>query len=102
MAAGWSSRAITRRTSEPRSNCSGQSLSRPSRSRPARPDAGSAPVGYRRLVAGSGNGFAHLHVHTEYSMLDGAARLDDLFGACSSAGMSAIAITDHGNVYGAY
>jgi DNA polymerase III subunit alpha len=35
-------------------------------------------------------------------MLDGAARLDDLFGACSSAGMSAIAITDHGNVYGAY
>jgi DNA polymerase III subunit alpha len=35
-------------------------------------------------------------------MLDGAARLDDLFGACSTAGMSAIAITDHGNVYGAY
>jgi DNA polymerase-3 subunit alpha len=53
-------------------------------------------------VAGGENGFAHLHVHTEYSMLDGAARLDDLFGACSSAGMPAIAITDHGNVYGAY
>jgi DNA polymerase III subunit alpha len=53
-------------------------------------------------VAGGENGFAHLHVHTEYSMLDGAARLDNLFRACSSAGMSAIAITDHGNVYGAY
>src|SRR6266567_4500897 len=46
--------------------------------------------------------FAHMHVHTEYSMLDGAARLDDLFSACADAGMSAIAMTDHGNVYGAY
>ncbi len=35
-------------------------------------------------------------------MLDGAARLDDLFGQCNQLGMSAIAITDHGNVYGAY
>jgi DNA polymerase-3 subunit alpha len=35
-------------------------------------------------------------------MLDGAARLDDLFRACDQSGMSAIAITDHGNVYGAY
>ncbi|HXP22423.1 MAG TPA: DNA polymerase III subunit alpha [Streptosporangiaceae bacterium] len=49
-----------------------------------------------------GGGFAHLHVHTEYSMLDGAARLDDLFAECARSGMSAIAITDHGNVYGAY
>src|SRR5579859_2384157 len=49
-----------------------------------------------------GRGFAHLHVHTEYSMLDGAARLDDLFAECERTGMSAIAITDHGNVYGAY
>src|SRR5215472_13171104 len=47
-------------------------------------------------------GFAHLHVHTEYSMLDGAARLDDLFAECVRADISAIAITDHGNVYGAY
>jgi DNA polymerase III subunit alpha len=44
----------------------------------------------------------HLHVHTEYSMLDGAARLKDLFATCQRAGMPAIAITDHGNVYGAY
>src|SRR5215467_10838827 len=54
-------------------------------------------------VAGSnGAGFVHLHVHTEYSMLDGAARLKDLFAACQAAGMPAVAITDHGNVYGAY
>src|SRR6516225_3597588 len=46
--------------------------------------------------------FVHLHVHTEYSMLDGAARLRDLFAACQAAGMPAVAITDHGNVYGAY
>jgi len=46
--------------------------------------------------------FVHLHVHTEYSMLDGAARLKDMFAACQHAGMQAIAITDHGNVYGAY
>jgi DNA polymerase-3 subunit alpha len=44
----------------------------------------------------------HLHVHTEYSMLDGAARLTDLFAECTRMGMPAIAITDHGNVYGAY
>ena len=52
---------------------------------------------------GQGNrSFTHLHVHTEYSMLDGAARLKDLFAECERAGMPAIAITDHGNVYGAY
>jgi DNA polymerase III subunit alpha len=47
-------------------------------------------------------GFVHLHVHTEYSMLDGAARLKDLFTECGRAGMPAIAMTDHGNLYGAY
>jgi DNA polymerase III subunit alpha len=46
--------------------------------------------------------FAHLHVHTEYSMLDGAARLDDLFARVSELGMGSIAMTDHGNVFGAY
>jgi DNA polymerase III subunit alpha len=51
---------------------------------------------------GGNRSFAHLHVHTEYSMLDGAARLKDLFSECERTGMSAIAITDHGNVYGAY
>src|SRR3954471_4345444 len=48
------------------------------------------------------DGFAHLHVHTEYSMLDGAARLDDLFARTAELGMDSIAMTDHGNVFGAY
>ena len=44
--------------------------------------------------------FAHLHVHTEYSMLDGAARVDQLVAAAAADGMPAIGITDHGNMYG--
>jgi DNA polymerase III subunit alpha len=52
--------------------------------------------------ANRGGDFVHLHVHTEYSMLDGAARLDDLFRRTSELGMDAIAMTDHGNVFGAY
>ncbi|HEY3633043.1 MAG TPA: DNA polymerase III subunit alpha [Jatrophihabitantaceae bacterium] len=44
----------------------------------------------------------HLHVHTEYSMLDGAARLGELFTETQRLGMPAIAMTDHGNVFGAY
>ena len=51
---------------------------------------------------GSGGSFVHMHVHTEYSMLDGAARLKDLFSECERTGMPAVAITDNGNVYGAY
>jgi len=46
--------------------------------------------------------FAHLHVHTEYSMLDGAARIDELLQAAVEMGMPAIATTDHGYVFGAY
>ncbi|MFC0545218.1 DNA polymerase III subunit alpha [Kutzneria chonburiensis] len=46
--------------------------------------------------------FVHLHVHTEYSMLDGAAKLKDMFTECDRLGMPAAAITDHGNMYGAY
>ncbi|KAB1660116.1 DNA polymerase III subunit alpha [Pseudoclavibacter chungangensis] len=46
--------------------------------------------------------FVHLHVHSEYSMLDGAARVGDLMKAVSAEGMPAIAMTDHGNVFGAY
>ena len=45
--------------------------------------------------------FVHLHVHTEYSMLDGAARLKDMFKHASSLGMPAVAMTDHGNMHGA-
>ena len=50
----------------------------------------------------SSDSFVHLHVHTEYSMLDGAARLTDLFAETARMGMPALAMTDHGNVFGAY
>ena len=44
--------------------------------------------------------FVHLHVHTEYSLLDGAARINELLDAVKNLGMSSIAITDHGTMYG--
>ena len=43
----------------------------------------------------------HLHVHSEYSMLDGAIRIDPLVAHVQAAGMSAVALTDHGNMFGA-
>lgn len=46
--------------------------------------------------------FAHLHVHTEYSMLDGAAKLDELLGEVKAHGQSAVAMTDHGYLFGAF
>jgi DNA polymerase III subunit alpha len=46
--------------------------------------------------------FVHLHVHTEYSMLDGAARVGDLVEEVARLEMPAIAMTDHGNVFGAF
>jgi DNA polymerase-3 subunit alpha len=54
------------------------------------------------VSAGDTDSFVHLHVHTEYSMLDGAARLTELFEATARMGMPALAMTDHGNVFGAY
>jgi DNA polymerase-3 subunit alpha len=45
--------------------------------------------------------FVHLHLHTEYSLLDGACRLDELVGEGVRLGMKAMAITDHGNMFGA-
>ncbi len=44
--------------------------------------------------------FVHLHAHSEYSMLDGASRIGDMFEAAEQAGMPACAITDHGVMYG--
>ncbi len=54
------------------------------------------------MAAAGGSDFVHLHVHTEYSMLDGAARLGDLFAEVERQGQSAIATTDHGYLFGAY
>lgn len=45
--------------------------------------------------------FVHLHLHTQYSLLDGALRLDDLFERAQEYNMPAIAMTDHGNMFGA-
>jgi len=44
--------------------------------------------------------FYHLHLHTEYSLLDGAIRLDSLFKRCQEYGMNAVSITDHGTMFG--
>ena len=44
--------------------------------------------------------FTHLHVHTQYSLLDGAARIPELVKKAKALGMDALAITDHGAMYG--
>lgn len=44
--------------------------------------------------------FVHLHLHTEYSLLDGAGRLDDIIKKVKELGMDSVAITDHGTMYG--
>jgi DNA polymerase III subunit alpha len=49
----------------------------------------------------AGSDFVHLHLHTEYSLLDGACRLDELVEHAAKLGMKAMAITDHGNMFGA-
>ncbi len=50
----------------------------------------------------SSDSFVHLHVHTEYSMLDGAAKIAKLAARAKELGMPAVAMTDHGNMFGAY
>jgi len=48
----------------------------------------------------SASGFVHLHIHTQYSLLDGAIRIEPLLQRAASYGMSSLAITDHGTMYG--
>src|SRR5260221_6600845 len=45
--------------------------------------------------------FVHLHVHSHFSLLDGAITVPDLVGAAKANGMDALALTDHGNLFGA-
>jgi len=45
--------------------------------------------------------FVHLHTHSHYSLLDGASKLDDLIARAKEYNMPALAITDHGNLFGA-
>jgi len=44
--------------------------------------------------------FVHLHLHTEYSLLDGACKIDNLIKHCKDNGIDTVCITDHGNMYG--
>src|SRR3989344_6876896 len=45
--------------------------------------------------------FVHLHTHSHYSLLDGLAKIDDLLAETKKLGMDSLALTDHGNLYGA-
>ena len=47
------------------------------------------------------DGFVHLHVHSHYSLLDGGIRIKDLAESAQACGMDALALTDHGNLFGA-
>ena len=49
----------------------------------------------------SDKGFTHLHLHSQYSLLDGAITFERLFERCKELGMNAVAVTDHGNMFGA-
>ncbi len=53
------------------------------------------------MVGSSGGAFAHLHCHSEYSMLDGASRIGDLISLAKEQNMPGLALTDHGVMYGA-
>ncbi|MBC7836128.1 MAG: DNA polymerase III subunit alpha [Phycisphaerales bacterium] len=73
----------------------------------ATPEQGGS-VGQASLGSGGGGTplsrdrqFAHLHLHTEYSLLDGGNRVDKLISRVKELGMTAVGITDHGNMHGA-
>ena len=53
------------------------------------------------MTANQAATFVHLHVHTQYSLLDGAIRIDDLLQKCKELNMTAVAVTDHGAMHGA-
>src|SRR5271163_3263725 len=67
---------------------------------PARLGRGRGP-GVRRRKSGAVSSFVHLHVHSEYSLLDGACRVDDLCHRASGGGAPGVALTDHGVMFGA-
>jgi len=52
-------------------------------------------------VPSADRNFVHLHVHSDYSLLDGACRIDRLMDRATELGMGAVALTDHGNLFGA-
>jgi DNA polymerase III subunit alpha len=48
------------------------------------------------------HGFVHLHLHSQYSLLDGAIKFEELFSKLHELGMNSVALTDHGNLFGAF
>ena len=69
---------------------------------PSRHGRPSRPGGYHcHPVTIAPNDFTHLHVHSEFSLLDGLGRITELVDAAAQAGMDSMAITDHGALYGA-
>ncbi len=60
-----------------------------------------SPVSASGNIAGRMSDFVHLHLHSQFSLLDGANRLPDVINTVKEAGMPAVALTDHGNMFGA-
>ncbi|HER10173.1 MAG TPA: DNA polymerase III subunit alpha [Bacteroides sp.] len=58
------------------------------------------PAGFAADPGGDGAAFCHLHVHSQYSILDGAASIQELLKKAVDDGMGAVALTDHGNMFG--
>ena len=56
---------------------------------------------YLKRGANLSTDFVHLHLHSQYSLLDGTTRINDLVKRVDELGMSAVALTDHGNMFGA-
>ena len=53
------------------------------------------------MAASGSSNFVHLHLHTDYSLLDGACEIEKLMDRAASLEMPAVAVTDHGNLFGA-
>ena len=62
------------------------------------PSKGFTPLENKRKK--SLTGFTHLHLHSQYSLLDGAIVFDELLKRCKKLGMESVAVTDHGNLFG--
>ena len=69
---------------------------------PSTQQRGSSPGGGTRVSSVANSEFVHLHNHSEYSMLDGACRIPDMVDWAIENSVPAVALTDHGNMFGAY
>ena len=69
---------------------------------PSTQQRGSSPGGSTRVSSTTPSEFVHLHNHSEYSMLDGACRIPDMVDWAVENSVPAVALTDHGNMFGAY